>query len=168
MVDEPNLKEGQWFRPYADLKKPVKLIFLDCDGVINSHGTFVTHRDNRNMSLWPVDLKLLAELWRVLDATGAYVVISSAWRLHPKAMGRVRSGVRRHGEVIGSTPYLHRVNRHEEISQWLKEWDAPKGQIAYAVIDDDVWAAGDHPYFQTYMKTGLTAEVADQVIKHLI
>ena len=39
--------------------------------------------------------------------------------------------------------------------------------IPYAVIDDDVDAAGKHPYFQTEMKTGLTAEVADQVIEHL-
>ena len=61
----------------------LKLIFLDCDGVLNNEKVLREHRSRPGMSLdlsaiCPKRIKLLG---RILDATGARLVLSSSWRL---------------------------------------------------------------------------------------
>lgn len=48
-----------------------KLIFLDCDGVISTL-----------KSGWHLDPEKLELLGKILEATGARIVVSSSWRWH--------------------------------------------------------------------------------------
>jgi Swiss Army Knife RNA repair-like protein len=56
----------------------MKVIFLDIDGVPNCKKT-----PNPRKFPYVVDKKLLARLRKLLDKTGAKVVLSSTWRLDP-------------------------------------------------------------------------------------
>jgi hypothetical protein len=156
-----------WHVGKVYMKIQRKIIFLDCDGVINSHGTFVSHKGSTNMDTWPIDKSLLANLQKIIEATGAEIVISSAWRRHTKAFGRIRSACRRWGKVIGKTPRMDDKDRYVEILQWFEDEGVNLAEVTYAVIDDDPGAGGPHPFFQTKMKFGLTVEIADKVIEHL-
>jgi hypothetical protein len=131
-----------------------KLIFLDCDGVINKSGSD------------PIDDGLMDNLSRIVEETGAKIVISSTWRLYQDFHNGIRLALQERGiDVVGATPEIHDAQRHEEISQWLEATNP--SEFKYAVIDDNRGAAGDHPYFGTTMSYGLTPEIADKVIKHL-
>ena len=56
----------------------MKVIFLDIDGVINCDQT-----PNPRKFPYIVDKRLLARLRKVMDATGAKVVLTSTWRCDP-------------------------------------------------------------------------------------
>lgn len=156
-----------WHVGTVYVKTKRKLIFLDCDGVINSHGTFVSHKGSTNMDTWPIDKALLANLQKIVEATGAEIVISSDWKRHTKSFGRIRSACRRWAKVIGKTPRMDGESRYVEILQWFEDEGVKFADVVYAVIDDDPGAGGPHPFFQTQMKFGLTIEIADKVIEHL-
>jgi len=145
----------------------MKLIFLDCDGVINSHGTFVSHKNDTNLDVWPIDEKLLANVQKIVEATGAKIVISSDWKRRTKSYERIVSACQPWGEVIGRTPRLDGEPRHEEISRAFLEQGIKPEDVTYAVIDDTTHAGGPHPFFQTTMRSGLTEAIADEVITHL-
>ena len=56
----------------------MKVIFLDVDAVLNCDKT-----PNPRKFPYIVDRKLLARLQKLLDSTGAKVVLSSSWRCDP-------------------------------------------------------------------------------------
>ena len=146
----------------------MKLIFLDCDGVVNSHGTFVSHKHDTNLDKWPIDPKLLANVQRIVEATGAKIVLSSDWKRRVTSYAVIKRACKPWGEVIDKTPHLSGRPRHEEISRWIDLSLFPAGRPEmYAVIDDTAHAGGDHPFFQTTMRHGLTEAIADEVIAHL-
>ena len=66
--------------PEAPTSVPLvmKIIFLDIDGVLNCDKT-----PNPRKFPYIVDKKLLARLKKLLDRTGAKVVLSSSWRCDP-------------------------------------------------------------------------------------
>lgn len=89
-----------------------KLIFLDLDGVLVTRrpGVFETH--------------LLQNLKKVVEATGAKIVLSSDWRRHAPAREEARRALRSLGlDFIGTTPCLsaYIAQRPTEILQWKKE-----------------------------------------------
>ena len=55
-----------------------KVIFLDIDGVLNCGRT-----PNPRKFPYVVDTRLLSRLKKLLDRTGAKIVLSSSWRLDP-------------------------------------------------------------------------------------
>jgi HAD domain in Swiss Army Knife RNA repair proteins len=59
----------------------MKIIFLDIDGVLNCKGT-----PNPRKFPYIVDPKLLNRLQRLLERTGAEVVLSSTWRYDPAGL----------------------------------------------------------------------------------
>lgn len=90
-----------------------KLIFLDLDGVLVTRrpGVFEQH--------------LLLNLKRVVEATGAKIVLSSDWRRHAPAREEARRALRSLGlDFIGTTPCLspYLPQRPTEILQWKKEY----------------------------------------------
>lgn len=168
----------------------MKLIFLDIDGVLNAHepldadvlcATF--HRDK------------VALLNGVLRATGAKIVLSSAWRYIVHRGEATLDGMdwllRSHGVISGRLfgvtpidtmmPWLKKGTFDGEPSHWPKENERGK-QITdwltadyappcsrHVVIDDldlGISAAG-HPFVQTDGKVGLTAADAEKVLKLL-
>lgn len=117
-----------------------KVIFLDIDGVLNSHIFF---RENLSTGSSAgdekIDPKAVEQLNRITDATGAKLVISSSWRiLFRDREQKLFDLLKRHGvtgEFIGTTP-LNGVRRGFEIQDWLdtnKDMNVSK----FIIIDDD-------------------------------
>jgi Swiss Army Knife RNA repair-like protein len=126
----------------------MKVLFLDIDGVLNCSTT-------RNPRHFPyvVDQRLLARLQKLLDRTGAKVVLSSTWRLDPVGLFAAKHwGV----PFIGTCPDKPRSPRRKEILSWLA--DHPKA-ARYAVIDDEDDELDELPLFQPSGKTGLTMDI---------
>ena len=115
-ADEPPTPTAE-----SSSQPPVKLIFLDVDGVIccNFRGELEPAR--------------LAELKRVVDATGARVVLTSDWRRAPQLRARAYETLADLGIVcLGSTPEFSPFSRvppqeplaavphpHMAMSSWL-------------------------------------------------
>jgi hypothetical protein len=124
---------------------PIRVVFLDIDGVLNSHDSMKffadqgVHPDDR---MDPKAIKLLNEL---TDKTDAKIVVSSTWRLPFVDSGNLqgmadllkRNGIT--GQVIGMTPDLWAVKRDrvrgDEIQWWM---DNSGNQIdSFVILDDD-------------------------------
>lgn len=117
-----------WFE---SAPRPLKLVFLDVDGVLNTAG---------NANSGALDVHLLRRLREVLEAARAVVVLSSSWRafdeLRPLALGCLPRG-----RIIGQTAVgFQNHTRPREILDLLRE---PRIQgalsdpgAAWAAIDD--------------------------------
>ena len=118
--------------------------------------------------------KCVTALQRILDTTGAKVVVSSTWRLYHGLDGMrtilAEAGLR--AEVVGVTPYLRgepnlsapgwsrTVPRREEIAAWLAEHPEV---TAWCALDDDP-EAGPTNLIETDDRIGLTEANADAAI----
>lgn len=147
-----------------------KALFLDVDGVLNSAAWFAEPRSTEGdyLGLRSLDPTAVALLKRVLDETGAEVVLSSTWRLEESFVHElVNAGI----PIADRTPYVSTNHRGEEIAAWLTApersgpVDAP---FIYAVVDDDA-DAGDHVltrdvFVRTSFAKGLQEEHAHSLI----
>merc|ERR1719329_388124 len=107
------------------------LIFLDVDGVLHGVGA----PDDELFS--PM---LLANLRRVVDATGARIVLSSAWRLEARSAARVGAELADAGMPLpfSATPNVcpgRAAGRAMEIDAWM--------QGHRRLIDGERWLAID-------------------------
>jgi Swiss Army Knife RNA repair-like protein len=134
----------------------MKVIFLDIDGVLNCERT-------RNPRKFPyvVDKKLLGRLERLLDRTGAKVVLSSTWRCDPIGLLAARYWRIPFFDICPDRP---RSPRRQEILAWLSKH--PK-VTRFAVIDDEDDELDDLPLFQPSSKAGLTAHLSKGVERYL-
>jgi len=141
-----------------------KVLFLDCDGVLNSWKDF-QHGEHNPLN--PGSCQLLRE---VLDATNAKVVISSVWRMDfswRKLLGDsgplARSDLFDHDFI---TPVSKSGRRGEEIKIWLDRNPEVK---QYAIVDDNNdFLAYQLPFFvQTPTSTGMQQTHADRLIELL-
>ena len=113
----------------------MKVIFLDIDGVLN---VIPQGRDKWGALFHP---HLVDNLKRIIDATGAKIVISSTWRMGNELHGMKEMWRDRGlpGEVVGVTPnFMYKtgstLQRGKEIDAYLEEHP----QITnYVIIDDD-------------------------------
>jgi hypothetical protein len=124
----------------------VKIIFLDFDGVLNHHAYYSQGRDTGPGDT-NLDPKAIALLNKLIEETGAKVVVSSTWRLGRAVheLQELLEGRGFKGEVIGKTSDMRRgpdsdcILRGNEILQWIKEcstvpyWDFRE----YVILDDD-------------------------------
>lgn len=143
-----------------------RIIFLDIDGVICC---------NKNAQLEPPKL---AQLQRVVEATGAKIVLSSDWRREPLLLEQAMEGLRGIGtECIGTTPE-HSIRarvRPKEILEWLQAYEAEEGSVtSWCAVDDRnlVLEEGGMPglvghLVRTDYYSGLTASIANQMITTL-
>lgn len=121
----------------------------------------------------------VAELARILLETGASVVVSSAWRhggylnqgsrLHDELAEKGEDGALVLSRIIGITPDLWREPgniRGNEIQRWIDEHEYTG---AFVIVDDDSDMGHLAPYLvQTSFETGLTREIADEIIRRLV
>jgi hypothetical protein len=122
----------------------VKVLFLDFDGVLND-ATFLGRLADRGLIIvdgeWDwrdhIDPERLTILNRVLDETGAKVVVSSSWRCRYPAeeLQRMLVELGFTGQIVGDTPRLFGHDRYVEIRRWLT-WAYPP-PVAFAIVDDD-------------------------------
>lgn len=135
-------------------------IFLDVDGVLNSMRTPAWMGDD-----WDIPLAAhLYQLKRIVDETGAKIIISSSWRESGVSMRKLELALKVFELPIYSmTPYIN-FKRAAEIKAWLAEHT----EIDRFVILDD-----DRYYYEveycnklvlTSPARGLTAKEADLAI----
>jgi Swiss Army Knife RNA repair-like protein len=155
------------------MHKPV--VFLDIDGVLNSKQWYAHERClsgrhftvfNRAETLeYSIDPDCVQRLNRILQQTGAVVIVSSSWR-KKHALSEIVSilesrGFR--GEVDGATSANGTLSRTEEITEWLAE-NRPPG-AAYVVIDDELTSAlPTERVVSPSNQTGLTDRDVEQAI----
>lgn len=139
----------------------MKIIFLDIDGVLNSH------YDYERYGFDYIDSGLVEILKGIVFATKAEIVLSSTWRLNDSDRAFVRSALRyKMLDFVGITPYLESKPRAEEIKLWLEN---NPHVIKYAILDDnaDAGLGMEYSFFKTDYYFGLTYKIAENVINYL-
>lgn len=172
----------------------MKVIFLDIDGVMNSAEFYKrkkaqswewAHMFGKYLS-YSIDPDKVAFLNKIIDATGAVVVLSSSWRLGPPVPA-LKEDFKRVGidvfdrcpcwgkygvtdwkveEDENGHPYTTLIPRSEIVGAWLK--DHPEVE-RYVIIDDnDQFTDEQHKYLVlTNEEVGLTEENVQTVINIL-
>jgi len=135
------------------------IIFLDIDGVLNSEEYCISLGKGGRLGIDPEKVKIFD---RIIEETGADIVLSSSWRLSEDLREEVRNDV---GEFIGITPRSYSGFRGNEVYSWLLSND--KLDVRYAILDDDSDFHDTQPLFKTTWKKGLTEDIADKVIEYL-
>jgi hypothetical protein len=121
----------------------MRIIFLDIDGVLRTKQgprRAVVHPGEPIPDLW--DEHALRNLNKLIEKTGANIVITSTWRLGEslESLRKLLNEKGIHGVVIGKTPELgeitiktpNRKSRGQEIEAWLKQ---QKGQFRFVILD---------------------------------
>jgi hypothetical protein len=133
----------------------MKIIFLDIDGVLNNQSLLQAG------GIHTIEPSMVAILKRVVDATGAEIVLSSTWRILAENRRMVQQALRQFGmRFIDTTPNM-RGDRCDEIRDWLARHPSIE---SFAILDDDMYAGIDGHLCQTSFYVGLTDEIADKAI----
>ena len=143
----------------------LKIIFLDVDGVLNSN---LTQRRTTDGFIF-VSGRHIKNLKRIIDATGAKVVLSSSWRMgrdDPSRNGdflELRDELQRYGiSFYGFTSELRSCDRGAEISQWLEEHP---DVTDYAVIDDSTQIS---PHEDRWVRTSISLGLREEDVPKAI
>ncbi len=173
---------AQWLK---DMLKMNKVIFLDIDGVLNTKWWYTQMDRNtpKDKYGYAFDPKSVANLKRILDETGAEIVISSSWKsLGLSELEEMWQDRGLPGKLIGITPntvsdelLLDADLDHMELfsirGMEIKEWLDKHGKKVshYVIIDDmDNFLPEQQSHFvQTNPEVGITEEDADKTIKIL-
>ena len=153
----------------------VKILMVDIDGVLNSHSSRVAANNTRQGDYgthraWKPEC--VAQLKRVIEATGCQIVISSDWR-RPENIKALEEAFEAFQlpKWIGVTPlfkdtYLPKT-RGREIEQWLFHNSLGGMEIeSYAIVDDNPWMLESQAthFVQTDDEIGLTESDASDLI----
>jgi hypothetical protein len=153
-----------------------KVLFLDIDGVLCLYPEWQTEWcGNQNASLSNCCCE---NLKRILDATGAKIVLTSSWRLHHKNIVDLyvqfessSSGLTKE-DIIGQTEDFRKrdeVKGHVQMRWWeINDYIEKNGITDYIIIDDFNLERYDKEHFiKTKRHIGLTAELAAVAIRLL-
>ena len=164
-----------------------KVIFLDIDGVLNTerqHDRCVNlgadQVDNFGYAFDPV---AVANLKRIVDETGADIVISSSWKFWGlSTMQKLWVNRELPGKLIDVTPNnvsdemllsvdLDLMELPAGKGSEIKEWLETKGQQVthYAILDDlpDMLPEQQSHFVQTDPRVGITKDDAEKIIEIL-
>jgi hypothetical protein len=160
------------------MERPI--VFLDIDGVLNSkqwYAQAASRKEERNsqpstdrgLLERSIDPACIQRLNRLLQRTGAVVIVSSSWRKKHE-LSEIVSLIKARGfcgEVIGVTPSDEgTLSRGGEITSWLKT-NVPRG-VAYVAVDDEaVTGLPPEVVVVTSKDTGLTDEDVERAIRIL-
>lgn len=143
----------------------MKIIFIDIDGVLN---TFQEIRNHGFDYIDPVKVHLLST---IVSATGAELILSSMWRLKFEDRCLVTAAFDEYGMKLADMTGKNQFSRGNEIQDWLNENKHKKQIEDFVILDDDDDVAESvnlrQHWFQTYGDTGLTPEIAADVISFL-
>lgn len=165
----------------------MKVIFLDIDGVMNTDFSESYVKADNGWTYIGIDNSKVKELKRIVDTTGAEIVLSSDWR-YAFEVGAYKQEVhtckylnnklRKQGlKIYDKTPDIAKFERGLEISTWL---DKHPEVTDYVILDDHSFAITGK-YYEVDEKLrshfilttgkvadgGLTPEVADIAIEIL-
>ena len=150
-----------------------KIIFLDFDGVLNTeyYQGLLQFQGKQWQDQYGAffDPRAVRQLKRVIDTTGADIVVESSWKyLGLEAMQELWRVRNLPGRVIDITPSLtDNASKGEEIAAWLSEH--AMSDARYVIIDDEyVVLDSQIPYLiWTNPYEGLTEEQANRAISIL-
>lgn len=115
---------------------PLKLVFLDVDGVLNTtpRGTHSSAVSSANL-----DSACVGRLAELLRDSRTYVVLSTSWRSSVELKLQLFKALTSAGMpdtcIVGQTPHISFRDRATEICDWLKL--LPEGSLgSWAVLDD--------------------------------
>jgi HAD domain in Swiss Army Knife RNA repair proteins len=172
----------------------MKVIFLDIDGVLNVEkficafvefckGSEISYqemyRDRFGHKFCPVTVRFLE---RIIEQTGAKIVISSTWRMN--GLDKIQEMWKERGlpgEVIDRTGFLHRMPIHAKIKHlpWNEQFERGREIHAwleehpdvtdYVIIDDDndMLKTQQAHFVKTDPQTGLDRTLAEKAIRIL-
>lgn len=139
----------------------MKVLFLDIDGVVNCSST------NFKTDLWPIDRYMAFLVGKIVMYTDCKVVLSSSWRVHPDGVAVVEKHIVPVFDKTCRSWYDKDKDRSslrgEEIQKWLDEHPEV---TCYAILDDDSDMLPGQKHFRTSWGTGLTDEIANQIIEY--
>ena len=159
-----------------------KIMFLDIDGVLNTKWWYTQMDRNspRDQYGYAFDPKAVANLKRIVEETGANIVISSSWKSFGfSELEEMWTDRGLPGKLIGVTPNsvsdellldadidsieLFHI-RGEEIKEWLIKHG--KHVSNYAIIDDmdNMLPEQQSHFVQTNPEVGITEEDAEKAI----
>lgn len=150
-----------------------KIIFLDIDGVLNPHDF------NEVAQSSSICRGCVAHFNRLIEETGAKVVLSSAWRYMIYGSAMDFKGfeylLRTHGvtsklEIISVTCRDELLPaREEQVRHWLRVNAHRFPDPDFVILDDMAFGFREAglPLVQTDSKTGLTAANAEEAIRLL-
>nr|CCC94279.1 conserved hypothetical protein [Trypanosoma congolense IL3000] len=143
---------------------PMKVVFLDCDGVVSPLG---------GQLFAPQQMKYLGE---IINGSGAHIVLSSSWRMTEFGRSEVARQLNRFKlpSFIDCTPSLPNGPRSVEILTWI-ERNKEKYNIVNFLALDDInlpLSAPDRTFFARHAivtngVTGLTQADVNQGLKLL-
>jgi HAD domain in Swiss Army Knife RNA repair proteins len=145
--------------------KTVNVLFLDIDGVLNRpEGENAASCLGRS-SLAGLDADILAIYAAMIARFEAVIVLSSTWRLVPSLCRRLISNGVKFDDVTPCADPTLEILRGSEIQLWLHDFPVVR---RYAILDDtdDMLEHQMSNLFQTSPRTGLTQELADQIVGH--
>lgn len=156
----------------------MKVLFLDVDGVLNSETSHSIQDNNQHWTWNEVAEMHLELLKRIVEETGAKIVLSSTWRLyHPLHTGHknITDGLVKvlvdklnmfNLSILDVTPEIQNAMRGIEIASWLEFHPEVEN---YVILDDDTdFLEEQREHFvNTTFKNGLTKELAEKAIKIL-
>jgi hypothetical protein len=159
-----------------------KVIFLDIDGVLNTKWWYTQMDRNtpKDKYGYAFDPRSVANLQKIVDVTGADIVISSSWKSFGLSeLEEMWQDRGLPGKLIGITPnsvsdemLLNADLDHIELfhirGMEIKEWLDKHGKKVshYVIIDDmDNFLPDQQPYFvQTNPEVGITEEDKDIIV----
>jgi len=154
------------------MKKPLRIIFLDIDGVLNNAGSF------KRAQMDPIDPYAIQLLNDLVKSTDSCIVISSAWRigntLHLIQVMMASVGFEFPERIIGATMEISdktnggiwvAKSRGQEIALWLNQ--VPVDSFVILDDNDDMNPVMDH-LVKTTFDTGLQKEHIEQAKKILL
>jgi methylmalonyl-CoA mutase cobalamin-binding subunit len=144
----------------------VKILFLDFDGVLNSHVFAIRVPNQGVLDLDPETVVLLQE---IVDRTGCDIVVSSTWRKHMKRT-QLCDVLRKHGfkgRIVVVTPEIPGALRGNEIQRWLDTAGVLRrfNVETFVILDDDSDMAHlKHQLVRTSFTHGLQREHVEAVV----
>jgi hypothetical protein len=124
--------------------RQLRVIFLDCDGVLCNSRSQLWEFDTDDHTLihdmsghnhLPLERRCVDELRRVVEATGAVIVLSTAWRLVPSMRNFLVSSLQPLRVIDDTRVDTSFFRRGAEVSGWLEEnsWQVE----SYCILDDE-------------------------------
>lgn len=154
--------DGENIFIYVKENDCLKVLFLDFDGVLTSDAytqkCVLEHRRENLFGIDWFDPECVAALRKIVDETGAVIVISSSWReLGLDKLIHLWNELDMPGELYGTTPEWV-LTKKEAIRQWLSD----NQYDTYVILDDDILGLSNQ--VKTNPRKGLVEEDAIRAI----
>lgn len=156
----------------------MRLVFLDFDGVLCNRESITTGYKARTapeQDPYGAHADCVAALNRIIEQTGAVIVVSSTWRKCKNPRTKMAETLKRwnvNGTVIDVTPQLYGEEynykrRGSEIQLWLKMYTQHEIESFVILDDDSDMGELKHRLVRCNFEIGLTEADADKAIAML-